>query len=136
MRVTVPMIKLLFFIVLISCSGTPYRKIQMESHQLANKWVQNKINFLGNIFEQSRDPYYGTPQWSEKCLEENLIGQIIATNHSLRSDSVLYLNQSGEAGFCEGQRYNYVLLVCKGEDFVREYRFPVFEDFQRSISCD
>lgn len=148
------MIKLLSFLILLnSCSSKPgilkkvqdsnplsIKKIPVESRQEAKKYIQNQRNFLVLLFEQSRDPYYGTPKWNEQCLKENKIGDVIETNDHIILTSTLYFDDKGAPGFCFEQRPNYgqqIMLYCEGKKEVLDmkYKVPAL-DLEKYTLCD
>lgn len=92
-------------------------EIPVSSVEEARRTITNKRNFLTLLFEQSRDPYYGVPKWTEECLEENKIGDIKETSEEISFVSVLYLDSTGSAGHClesanTKKSYN-IYLFCK-----------------------
>lgn len=104
------------------------KKIQTNSEKDAKNWIQNQINFLAMIYQQSRDPYYGVPKWSEECLKENKIGDISKTENGLQAISEIYLNQDGMPGFCStsqnAHRSLIIYLFCENQDHVLEIKVP------------
>lgn len=100
---------------------------QVQDRQEAVKFIQSRYNFLKLLFEQSRDPYYGKFKWSQKCLEENVIGPVIDTGSSVTMNSSLYLDSKLESGFCPESavlRYNVILTWCENSLVVNEYKIP------------
>lgn len=132
------MIKFLFFFLLVACSSTPVTKkvaesensiikeIKVSSRSEAKKYIQNQRNYLVLLFEQSRDPYYGTPKWNEHCLRDNRIGKVEETSEAVYLSSRLFLNKEGSPGFCYGGEARYgqhIVLYCEGSDKILDMRF-------------
>lgn len=103
-------------------------KTPITSEAEAKRLLQNKVNYLKLLFEQSREPYYGTPKWSEVCLKENKIGELTVTEGEMKTISTLYLDQEGGPGQCPdnplAKKYIVLTLHCQGQDFVSEIRIP------------
>jgi hypothetical protein len=116
--------------------------IPVSSRDEAFKVIGNKTNFIKMIFEQTVDPYFGTPRWSEYCLGINQIGNVIESNNGIQSTSLLYLNKEGEPGFCNDRPellHSYVIfLYCEGMKDVLEMRFikRPEENFPLNSLCD
>lgn len=111
-------------------------KIKIKVHDIhtpkdAQYFIQNQLNFLGLLFQQSRDPYYGTPKWSEKCLKENVIGKIKHSPDGFWVESVLYLDASGFPGHCSetmGATESVLIFVfCQKEANLLEIKYPMIE---------
>jgi hypothetical protein len=137
------MIKYIIIVLsLISCSSVPKKKnwqqldarpgyqiksIPVVSRAEALKVIGNKLNFIKMIFEQSLDPYFGTPRWSEACLEINRLGEIVTTEKEIQSSSLLILNASGEPGYCNDRSDHVstqvIYLYCEGDKHVLEIKF-------------
>lgn len=126
------MTKIIFGLILIaSCSnlplGTKVKKIPTTSEYSAHKIIQNKMNFLISLFEQSVDPYYNVPKWSETCLKANSIGKTEETNTYLRQSSILYL-RDGQPGFCptdsKAEKYFVIYQYCKNTNEILELNVP------------
>lgn len=150
------MIKALFpLLLLAACSSMEslekkihgMQPIQMKSIPVASrleakKYIQNQRNYLVLLFEQSRDPYYGTPKWNAECLKANKIGEITDTPSYMIFSSRLFLDQQGAAGFCYqdtsivyGQQ---VIVYCEGDKVVRDMKFgsPDELDIKKYKLCD
>ncbi len=100
------------------------KSIPVFSRLEAKKYIQNQRNYLVLLFEQSRDPYYGTPKWSEECLRENIIGDVKEERQHIIFSSMLYFDKTGSAGFCSvnksasaGQR---IVIYCEGDKNVKD----------------
>ena len=119
--------------LLVSCAtrlpGQLQKKIPVASSEEAGHVIQNKMNFLNMLFEQTRDPYYGVPKWTELCLKENKIGVIQKTKHGLQSVSELYLDQSDSPGQCpenpRATKKYLVYLYCSGSDSLLQILYPI-----------
>jgi hypothetical protein len=102
-------------------------------------YIENQINFLHFTFEQSVDPYYGTPKWTEACLKANKIGALKETKQSIEVKSTLYVNQLGEVGHCpenpKAFEYFVAIYYCQGSDKVIEVRVPlkIAKDFRENL---
>ena len=108
------MIKIFILFLLSACAssgsvsfdpipnGTKYelKHQDVSSDKEAIGILTNKRNFLLSLFEQSVDPYYGTPRWQESCLKENVIGEIQKTDKGIFFASRLTLNAEKNPGFC------------------------------------
>lgn len=130
-----------FLILLVACAspkksglklppGFDYsiRNIAQQSEPESRKTLTNKRNFLLALFEQSFDPYYGTPRWSEACLKENRIGEVQETSRGTYLVSKLYLANNFEPGFCPeiDQAVPYVVAIfhCRETQDLMEIRVP------------
>lgn len=120
------------------CSNLEYRQIPVTSKEQASMVINNEITFLKDTFIQSREPYYGGLRWSPECLADNVIGNIIEDEKTIRVQSRLILNENGDPGFCTGEKNIMILLFCDGDKFVREYKVPVDSKKNKPgiISCD
>ena len=130
------MIKGLHFFILcflVSCAtrlpGQLQKKIPVTSSEEAGHVIQNKMNFLNILFQQTRDPYYGVPKWTELCLKENKIGVIQKTKHGLQAVSELYLDQTDSPGHCpenhSATKKYLVYLYCNGSDSLLQILYPI-----------
>jgi hypothetical protein len=130
---------LLPLLLLVSCSSSKtnwnnlkneanYRAklIPVNSRDEARKVINNKVNFIKMLFEQSKDPYFGTPRWSNYCLEINKIGTVTESTKGIQAISVLVLNQTGDPGYCNDRpdqaRSRLIYLYCDGMDNVMEIK--------------
>ena len=133
------MIKVVFICSLLcvmSCSTSPNKKFQFKSIPAANKAqgrsiIQNHLNFLQLLFEQSKDPYYNVPKWTTECLEENKIGKVTETGQHMQAISFLYVNDSNEVGHCSRSSKTYpayvIYVYCDTTNEVREIKYRVEE---------
>jgi aromatic ring hydroxylase len=107
----------------------PTKRIPAASKTQARSIIQNHLNFLTMLFEQSKDPYYNVPKWTDECLEENKIGTITETESQLQAVSLLYLSRSHEVGHCgrtPGAYQAYVVYIyCEKGNEVLEVKYPV-----------
>jgi len=120
-----------FLFVLIGCGMIPPRTLlskvrEAKHHKINDKpisseaeaktYMQNQLNYLKLLYQQSRDPYYGEPKWTEYCLKNTKIGEIKINKHYFISVSDLYMNADGEFGYCPGNRVAergyFILLYC------------------------
>ncbi len=122
------MIKLFFFILLISCASKKLpvnarvTEKQFATSQEARNFVKNRFNYLKLLFEQSHDPYYNTPKWEADCLTHNQIGKIQEKEGSSWFISDLIVNQNGDVGFCSGTQTEITILHCPEEKKIYEIR--------------
>lgn len=124
------MIRILLSLILISCASPPQKVFfpagavinvkEFSSTKEARNFVKNKWNYLTLLFEQSFDPYYGTPKWSPECLKKNELSPVRDSAGNLFFDSQLFLNEEHEAGFCQGALREVIYLQCKDESRVYE----------------
>ena len=132
------MIKYLPILFIFACSHTPITKkvseaerpmikeVPVSSRGEAKKYIHNQRNFLVLLFEQSRDPYYGTPKWKDDCLMDNRIGDVTETKEAVYLSSRLFLNNEGSPGYCFGGEARYgqqIVLYCEGSDKVLDMKF-------------
>jgi hypothetical protein len=75
------------------------KKTPATSKEEAANILQKRFNYLTLMYEQSRDPYYGHPKWSEYCLKMTKIGSV-TKNEGVTSVSELYVDGNGNPGFC------------------------------------
>ncbi len=99
--------------------------------------IKRRQRYLEILYEQSIEPYYGTPKWSESCLRETQIGKV-SENLAI---STLYLDAKGNPGGCPGTPGNrkifLVLVYCSEKKLVREVQFDFNAGliFERSALC-
>lgn len=86
----------------------------------AKNFVRNKWNYLQILFEQSRDPYYGTPRWPEECLKQHVFGKLQEKGQATYFVSRLLLNSEKAPGDCRGTPADVIYLHCGEESVVRE----------------
>ena len=102
------------------------RNLAHQSLDESRKTITNKRNFLLALFEQSFDPYYGTPRWSEQCLAANRIGELKENSRGIYAASHLYMPPNLEPGFCPevnyANPYYVVLFQCVGTNALMEVR--------------
>lgn len=104
------------------------RVTSVESSEAARELIENRRAFWGRIFEQSVDPYFQVPRWSERCLKENDLGVVQQTSFGTFLVGKLYLNEAFEPGFCAdyldtrhaASRHFVVLFHCAGSDTLQE----------------
>ena len=111
------------------------RTIDVSSAEQAKKVIDNHVRFLKLLFEQSRDPYYGTLKWSEECLKQNVIGERVDFNGSMASSSVLFLDENGKPGHCSGSRLMVVYVYCAGSKIMSEIRYPFSNEYDPKVIC-
>jgi hypothetical protein len=139
---------LLPLLILVSCSSSSktnwktlkneanYREklIPVSSREEARKVINNKVNFIKMIFEQSKDPYFGTPRWSDQCMSINKIGTVTDSPNGIQAISFLILDHSGEPGFCNDRsnqaRHSLIYLYCDGMKNVLEIKYPSLKEFE------
>jgi hypothetical protein len=138
---------ILLFLLLVSCSSsrtnwkslkheTNYQEklIPVTSRDEARKVINNKVNFIKMLFEQSKDPYFGTPRWSDYCLDINQIGTVTESPKGIQAISVLILNHAGDPGYCNDRpdqaRSRLIYLYCDGMENVMEIKQPHQEEFK------
>ena len=106
--------KLIILIVFLSCAHvnklslkelsklTPYSisTEKVEDGLKLIKQLETEHKYLESIFEQSYDPYYGTPKWSQECLSENIIEPIRKTPRGIFLITTLHYNWEKKPGFC------------------------------------
>lgn len=115
------LLKILFSFVFAACSSTgraPAPSLQtaltgraqniisqpVSEIAEAEAILNRKKNYFRALFEQSFDPYYGTPKFDEQCLKENTIGEIFKTSGGIFLPMVLALDSKFEAGFCTSSK--------------------------------
>ena len=142
MRINIFYISLLFF---TSCSSLPpntiVRKIEAEDLTQAKNVVTNHVQFLKTLFIQTRDPYYNVLKWSDECLSENSIGEILEKDNSLVSKSVLFM-KNNEPGYCSNNldaiKTHLIYKYCDQQKAVLELKIHDEEigDFELEKVCD
>lgn len=119
---------LLFFMGCSSVASAPsnaiIRRIPVDSSEQAKKVIENHVRYLRMLFEQSRDPYYGTPKWSDECLKANVVGERLDVGSSFSSSSTLILDSKGAPGHCKGESHAVIMLFCSGAKEVQEIKIP------------
>lgn len=121
----------LFLLILSACSQLPknayVRRISVSGEAEARNVIKNQGSFLKDIFQQSHDPYYNLPKWSEACLKGNIIGEAVEKDGAIRSVSELWL-KNNEAGYCPGKDESVKSLAifeyCPGTKEVLVLKFP------------
>ncbi len=134
------MIKSLLLLLLVACSSISLpdsaRLTQktFSNPQEARNHIKNRFNYLHLLFEQSLDPYYGTPKWDAPCLAQNSIGPLLEKDGSIWFVSHMLTNENGDVGFCRGMPVEIILLHCPDEKKAFEIRCPP-GDCEKIISC-
>lgn len=142
---TVRMIKvfLAFLLVISGCASRSQKKlieevktipgnqiklIPVSSRSEALKYFHNQRNYLILLFEQSRDPYYGKPKWTEECLKSNIPGPISETANMLTMTSSLFLDSDGNPGLCPESKSaiksQVLLIYCDRSSEILSLKFP------------
>lgn len=124
------MIKWLLCLLFISCASSrttlpPAAEVitkDFSSLKEASNYIRNKHTYLTLLFEQSFDPYYGTPKWSQECLNRNTLSKIDTSHGNTGFSSQLILNHQNEPGFCEGSSKDVIFVQCKDSIQVHEIR--------------
>lgn len=93
---------------------------KFSSAKEAKNFVRNRWNYIFLLFEQSHDPYYGTPKWSLPCLEQNKQGKLIEENGHTFFLSTFLLNEKNEPGQCTGKSTEVIFLHCQDSLNVHE----------------
>lgn len=122
------MIKILALIVLTSCAtkvvtlpkSAKVTTKTFASSKEAKNFVKNKWNYINILYEQSRDPYYGTPRWPEDCLKKHTFGKILEQHGNTFFLSTLLVNDKNEPGDCQGKAVDMAWLQCKDQSSVYE----------------
>lgn len=97
---------------------------QVSGASEAEEILNRKYKYHQLLFEQSFDPYYGTPRFDEACLKENVVSKVIKSNRALILPMTLALNSQHEAGFCSGSStqlsslFHMIYYHCLGTDSV------------------
>jgi hypothetical protein len=108
-------------------AGAQISTIPVASDAEATHVIQNKVRWLGFLFEQSRDPYYGTEKWPAACLAANRIGALRAIPGGTISLSRLLMDQRRRPGLCPtavATEHVLLYLHCEGQTAVRELTAP------------
>ncbi|MFL5783514.1 MAG: hypothetical protein ACJ76H_02820 [Bacteriovoracaceae bacterium] len=120
------MIKFLLLILVAGCSTSRFpssartRFQDFSSGKEAKNFIVNKANYLKLLFEQSHDPYYGTPRWTPECLDKNRVGKVEEKYGNTFLRNQLFLNNEYEPGFCQGSYSDVIWIQCKDEKRVTE----------------
>lgn len=105
------------------------KKIPAQNEDEAKKVMLGRYNYLKLMFEQSRDPYYGHPKWTDTCLQSNKIGTV----SDMTSVSELYVDGKGNPGFCPENplalKAYEVFFYCEKEFSVFHVTIPQNESF-------
>lgn len=126
----------------VACSNLPkyaaVKKIPAKTEKDASFVIQNQLNFLTMLFEQSRDPYYGVPKWTEKCLKENKIGSIVKIKNGIQAVSELYFDQSGSPGHCSDSSVTVakgylIYLYCDKQTEVQEIKTAIDAETEKLL---
>ena len=111
--------------------GAVVNAIPVASDDEAVKVIDNKVRWLGFLFEQSRDPYYGTEKWSAECLAANQIGARRKIKGGALSLSRVVLDANRRPGLCPGASKSgagvLLYLHCASDPMVREVTVPMDE---------
>jgi hypothetical protein len=132
----------LMFFLLVSACSSPTSKTSGDLKQMlsgrplttitqpvsgsteAEEILNRKYQYHLMLFEQSFDPYYGTPRYDEACLKENIVGKVMKTNRALILPMTLALNSQFEAGFCTNSTtqasslHHMIYYHCIGSDSI------------------
>ncbi len=126
------MIRILSLLILFSCAHKVVKlpadaKITAKpfsSAKEAKNNVKNKWNYFHFLFEQSHDPYYGTPKWTADCLAKNVQGKLIEHQGNTFFISQFLLNEKEEVGHCQGKATEVIFLHCQDSLNVQEIYCP------------
>lgn len=100
--------------------------IPVQSPEEARMVIENDVRFLKRLFTQSRDPYYGRPKWSESCLADNRIGELVIEEGGfLQAASEIFIDYNANPGVCKGFKVIKRLVYCPGDKSVLHLRTPV-----------
>lgn len=98
-----------------------------ENFPEAKKVIILKTNYMHLLFEQSYEPSFGIPKWSDECLKANKIGPAKIEGDEIYAISELFVHYNGSLGHCEeGPRVFkalHVLVYCQVYKEVIEYKF-------------
>lgn len=113
------------------------KKSPAASKEEAAKILQNRFNYLTLMYEQSRDPYYGHPKWSEYCLKMTKIGSV-SKNNGVTSVSELYVDGKGNPGLCPEDPMALhafeIGFYCENEQTVYQITLPQKEFDMRKVN--
>ena len=129
--------KFFIFFVLLSCGHvnrltlkelsniTPYSISTEKVENLLKliKQLETEYKYLKALFEQSYDPYYGTPKWSNECLSENIIEPIQRTQKGIFLITTLYYNWENKPGFCSSASFNG-----KNQNYIQTIKFYCYDE--------
>lgn len=123
------MIKNIFLLALaMACAQFPkeakVKHIPVQNEKEATFVIQNQINFLKSIFQQSTEPYYKIQKWHPVCLAANKVGE----QKNLRSVSMLWLKDGnpGHCAFSETAVKSFVIYqYCPKTSEVLEIKIPM-----------
>lgn len=98
-----------------------------ENFPEARKVITLKTNYMRLLFEQSYEPSFGIPKWTDECLKANRIGPAQIEGSEIFSISELFVHFNGSLGHCEeGPRVfkaHHILVYCPVYKEVIEYKF-------------
>ncbi len=110
------------------------KTFEAASETSGTELLRRKQRYLEILYEQSIEPYYGTPKWAESCLKETQIGKVSRG----MAISTLYLDAKANPGGCPGVDGNKkVILVfahCLEKKVVRELRFDFVPEFDVDLA--
>jgi len=75
-------------------------KIPAKDAAQARLVIANRHQYLKDFFTQSIDPYFGTPRWTEECLQRNRIGKVEAHGNQISLTSSLTFDSRFNFGSC------------------------------------
>jgi hypothetical protein len=93
--------------------------VKEAKNNLRNRW-----NYIFLLFEQSYDPYYGTPKWPLPCLEQNKQGKLREESGNSFFISQFLLNEKDTPGHCIGKSTQVIFLHCQNSLNVHEIHCP------------
>lgn len=103
------------------------KEIPVEDEKEALARINNRLNYLKLLFEQSLDPYHETPKWEAHCYEDNRPGKAERNGEIIYSVSRLYFDSRKYEGFCSDKFYaspGYSIDVyCPDKKILRQYKF-------------
>jgi hypothetical protein len=112
-----------------------------NSFSEAKKVINLKTSYMRLLFEQSHEPVFGTPKWTDECIKANNIGDAHIDGEEIYAISELFVHFNGSLGHChEGPRVfkaHHILVYCPVYKEVIEYKFSLNPtlNFQKIDLC-
>jgi hypothetical protein len=114
-----------------------YQLSKVESSNSSKAMVTNRHRYLKDLFQQSKDPYFGTDRWSADCMSRNKIYDLETNADGFKYRAQLTASQDLRTGFCTEGTVDVVQLVgqCQEQGIFYEITLRGDSAIKSEFSC-